>query len=100
MVRKKDMQKEAPEKYQGNIFPELKELEEQRAKEALALVQKKHKRKRKGKGKDHAKVGGVKCNRPMVRRPRQFFLWFLRVLLGPPNIRSNVCFLQDGARGG
>ena len=39
---KKDMQKEAPEKYQETILEILKELEEQRAKEALALVQKKH----------------------------------------------------------
>ena len=42
MVNKKDMQKEAPEKYQEKIFEEFNELEEQRAKEALALVQKKH----------------------------------------------------------
>ena len=43
MVSKRDMQKEAPEKYQEKIFEEFKVLEEQRAKEALALVQKKHK---------------------------------------------------------
>ena len=42
LVSKKDIQKGAPEKYQEKI-EELKELEEQRAKEALALVQKKHK---------------------------------------------------------
>ena len=42
MVSKRDMQKEAPEKYQEKIFEEFKELEEQRAKVALALVQKKH----------------------------------------------------------
>ena len=42
MVSKRDMQKEAPEKYQEKIFEDFKELEEQRAKEALALVQKKH----------------------------------------------------------
>ena len=42
MVSKKDMQKEAPEKYQEKIFEEFKEVEELRAKEALALVQNKH----------------------------------------------------------
>ena len=41
-VSKKDMQKGAPEKYQEKIF-ELKELEEQRTKEAPELVHTKHK---------------------------------------------------------
>ena len=36
------MQKEAPKNYQENVFEEFLELEEQRAKEALELVQKKH----------------------------------------------------------
>ena len=40
-VSKKDMQKEAPKKYQEKAFEEFKELEEQRAKEAFELVQKK-----------------------------------------------------------
>ena len=39
VVSKRDMQKEAPKKYQEKIFDEFKELEEQRA---LELVQKKH----------------------------------------------------------
>ena len=43
MVSKTDMQRTAPEKYQEKIFEEFKEAEEQRAKEAVALVQKKHK---------------------------------------------------------
>ena len=43
MVSEKDMQKTAPEDFQRQSFEELKELEEQRATEALALVQKKHK---------------------------------------------------------
>ena len=38
--------------------------------------------RRNGKDKDFAKVGGVKSNRSMVRRPRLFFLWFLRIVLG------------------
>ena len=42
MVSKQDMQREAPEKYQEKIFEEFKELEEQRATAALALVQTKH----------------------------------------------------------
>ena len=37
------MQKTAPEKYQEKTFEEFKELEGQRAKEALELVQRKHK---------------------------------------------------------
>ena len=41
MESKMNMHKTAPEKYQEKIFEELKELEEQRAKEALA--QRKHK---------------------------------------------------------
>ena len=36
------MQKEAPKKKQDKVFEEFKELEEQRTKEALELVQKKH----------------------------------------------------------
>ena len=43
VVSKKDMQRTTPEDCQRQIFEELKELEEQRAQEALALVQKKHK---------------------------------------------------------
>ena len=39
VVGKRDMQKEAPEKYQDKIFEEFKGLEEQRATEALALFQ-------------------------------------------------------------
>ena len=42
VVSKRDMQKEAPIKYQEKAFEEFKELEEQRAKEAVELVQKKH----------------------------------------------------------
>ena len=38
LVSKRDMQKETPEKYQENIFEKFRELEEQRAKEALALA--------------------------------------------------------------
>ena len=37
-----NMQKEAPETCQEKIFKEFKELEEQRAEQALAFVQKKH----------------------------------------------------------
>ena len=64
MESKMNMQKTAPKKYQEKIFEELKELEEHRAKEALALVQLKHKLiKWDCESKDHANVGGV-------RRPR------------------------------
>ena len=44
MEDKMSMQKVAPEKYQEKIFEELKkELEEQKTKEALELVKRKHK---------------------------------------------------------
>ena len=43
VVSKKDMQRTAPEDSQSKNYEELKELEEQRAKEAFVLVQKKHK---------------------------------------------------------
>ena len=42
VVNKTDMQKEASKKYQEKMFEEFKEVEEQRAKEALELMQKKH----------------------------------------------------------
>ena len=40
VVSKRDVQKEAPKKYQEKVFEEFKELEEQSAKEAPELVQK------------------------------------------------------------
>ena len=40
-VSKRDMQKEAPKKYQEKVFEESKELEEPRAKELLELVREK-----------------------------------------------------------
>ena len=43
MVSKKDMQRTAPVDCQMKIYEELKELEEQRTKEALVPVPKKHK---------------------------------------------------------
>ena len=43
MVRKKDTQRIAPKDCHRKILEEFEELEVQRAKEALALVQKKHK---------------------------------------------------------
>ena len=43
VVSKKDTQRTAPGDCQSKIYEELKELEEQRAKEASALVQKQHK---------------------------------------------------------
>ena len=43
MEGKMSLQKVAPEKYQEKIFEELQELEEQKAKEALGLLGRKHK---------------------------------------------------------
>ena len=43
MEGKMNMQKTAPEDFQRQIFQELKELEEQKTKEALELVHRKHK---------------------------------------------------------
>ena len=60
------MQSEASEKFFEKIFEELQELEEQKSKEALVLVQNKHKLimgRRKGKSENAAKVGGVESNR-------------------------------------
>ena len=67
------MQKGAPEKYQEKTFEESKELEEQKTREALELLQRKHKLK------DVAKVGVVRGNRTVVGSPRQFFLWFSKM---------------------
>ena len=41
VASKRNMQKETLQKYQEKVFEEFKELEEQRAEEALELVQKK-----------------------------------------------------------
>ena len=59
------MQKVAPEKYQEQIFDGLTELEEQKTKEALELVQRKHKLVKwegMGASKDFAKVGVVRSS--------------------------------------
>ena len=42
LSERQEVLKTAPEDFQRQIFEELKEFEEPRAKEALALVQKKH----------------------------------------------------------
>ena len=65
-----DMQKTSPEQMQSKIFEELKELEEERTKEALELVQRKHKlikcEGETGQGNNSAKIGGLESNRSMV----------------------------------
>ena len=43
MEGKRSLQKDAPEKFHEKIFQELKELEEQKSKEALELLGHKHK---------------------------------------------------------
>ena len=104
MVSMKDMQKVAPEDFQKQIFQKFKKAGGAEDKGSAGTRTKEAQSdqvgRRKGKGKDHAKVGCVKSNRSMVWRPRLFFLWFLLVVPGPPHRRSNVCFLQDGARNG
>ena len=62
MEVKMNMQKTTPEVFQRQIFQELTELGEQRTKEALQLVQRKHKL---------IKFEGER------ERPRQFLLWFV-----------------------
>ena len=67
------MQKVAPEKYQEQIFDGLTELEEQKTKEALELVQRKHKLVKwegKGASKDFAKVGVVRSSGTVFRSLR------------------------------
>ena len=63
MVSRRDMQKEAPQNYQENVFEEFLELEEQRAREALELVQKTHMLtkvgRRKGKNENVAEIGRI-----------------------------------------
>ena len=67
MVVNKRMQKEAPKKYQEKVFEEFKELEEQRTKEALELVQKKQ---AKGKSENVAKIGRIQSDKTLDWRSR------------------------------
>ena len=75
MVSKRDMQKEAPEKYQEKIFEEL--LEEQRAKEALVLAQKKQMLIKWEGERERARIE--------ITKEATIFLWFLLKVPGPPH---------------
>ena len=63
------------------------ELEEQRAKEALVRVPKKHKlMKLEGvrvRARTIAEIGGDKNNESMVWRPRPLFFWLVFFVIGP-----------------
>ena len=67
VASKRDMQKEAPQKYRVKVSEEFEELEEQRAKEAYA-----HKvGRRKGKGENGAKIGRIEGDKASEWRSRQ-----------------------------
>ena len=88
MVSKKDMQRTAPVDCQMKIYEELKELEEQRTKEALVPVQKAQvdeDGRRKRKGNNHAKTGGDKYNESMIWRPGMFVVRILFLVFLPSN---------------
>ena len=75
MVSKRDMQKEVHQKHQENVFEEFLKLEEQRAREALELVQKKHMftkvGRRKGKNeKNVAEIGRIVGDKALEWRSR------------------------------
>ena len=55
---KMNMQKAAPEDFQEQVFQERKELEEQKTKEALELVQRKHKLITWVKGREQGRCKG------------------------------------------
>ena len=87
MEGKMSMQQVAPEKYQEKIFEELKELEEQKTREALELVQRKQKLV-KWEGEREREQGCCKgwsrqgLQDIVVRSLRQFSLWFVLILPG------------------
>ena len=56
MESKKCLQKDAPERFQEQIVQEWKELEEQKSKEALELLGRKHKLGKLEKEKDRARI--------------------------------------------
>ena len=86
LVSKKDMQKTAPKKYQEKVFEEFKEMEEHRAKEALALVQKKHKLiKCEGERRRARVMQRLEASRargPWSGGHGLFFFWFLLIFFG------------------
>ena len=55
---KMNMQKAAPEDFQEQVFEERKELEEQKTKEALELVQRKHMLIKWVKGREQGRCKG------------------------------------------
>ena len=70
MEGKVNMQKTALERNQEKIFEKKEELEEQKTKDALILVQREHKlikcEGERGKSEDAAKVGVAKSSRSVV----------------------------------
>ena len=78
MECKMNMQKVAPEKYQEQNFEGLKELEEQKTREALELVQRKHKSVKWGGERERARMlqrlESSRVAGTVVRSPRQFLL--------------------------
>ena len=75
------MQKVAPEKCQKKIFEELKELEEQKTREALELFQRKHKLVKWEGEMERARIL-QEMELSIFRSFGQFLLWFLLKLSG------------------
>ena len=78
-----NMQKTAPEDFQWQIFQEIQELEEQKTKEALELVLRKHKLiKWEGELERAARTLQrleSSSGQDSVWSPRQFLLWFVLI---------------------
>ena len=97
MVSKKDTQKTAPEDFQRQIFEELKELEEQRAKEALALVQKK--RKLIIGERERTRTKGWRRQEQQVHGPEGTAVLLLVLAHRPwPSTQTKQCLLPPGWR--
>ena len=95
--------KTAPEDFQRQIFQELKELEEQKTKEVLELVQRKHMLiKWEGKRERARTLQRLESSRATGRwygaQPTTILLSFMLILIGLWHRRSNVGFLSDGKR--
>ena len=86
MESKKCLQRDAPERFQKQIFQELKELEEQKSKEALEQLGRKHELGNLEKERDRARiftgVGAVRARRWFCSGHGRFFLLFLLALYG------------------
>ena len=83
MEGKVNMQKSAPENYQEKIFEELKEVEDQKTREALELLTTEAQvGKWEGERVRARMVRVVKGSRTVVQSPRLFLFWFVLIFPG------------------